>query len=309
MTTPGENVNVSPPTTIKRSGKPRIGFHVSIAGDLVAAVGRAVERNCTAMQIFCGNPRGWTLQPRSGEEIERFRAERASARLRPVVVHACYLINPCAPDRSIYRRSLKRLTCELELTRTLSADLYVIHPGSSKGRNMAWAVRRAARCIGTALADSGFDTPLLLEGTAGSYGPGGQWQATADLADAIHEYAPSANIGVTVDTAHAWAAGCDFHKAAEVGRLLSEIDTACGPEALQLVHLNDSKESCGSGLDRHEHLCEGEIGIEGLANLLADRRISGLPLIMETPWVDLKTDARNMERALELLARPEARNP
>ncbi|MDE0396223.1 MAG: endonuclease, partial [Candidatus Poribacteria bacterium] len=37
----------------------RIGCHVSISGSIDMAVDNAVQRGCTAFQMFTRNPRGW----------------------------------------------------------------------------------------------------------------------------------------------------------------------------------------------------------------------------------------------------------
>jgi deoxyribonuclease-4 len=164
------------------------------------------------------------------------------------------------------------------------------------------AVERAATCISRAIVEAQFTAPVLLEGMAGVYGPGGSWGLMRELADRIVRAAPIAEVGLTLDTAHAWARGYDFRDPGEVQRLVDNIDGTMGMEALRLVHLNDSKEDCGNGRDRHQHLGEGQIGRAGLGNVLAEPRIAAVPLIMETPWVDTETDVKNLQTALDLLA-------
>jgi len=46
--------------------------------------------------------------------------------------------------------------------------------------------------------------------------------------------------------------------------VLNEFDRIIGIERLHAVHLNDSKNICGSRKDRHACLGEGEIGLEAL---------------------------------------------
>jgi deoxyribonuclease-4 len=201
----------------------------------------------------------------------------------------------------MYRKTAARLQQELALAHRIGAELYVLHPGSAKGGDMGEAVERAAECIAEAVEEAGYSSPVLLEGMSGVYGPGGDWALMRDVADGIGARLPQAHIGATVDTAHAWARGYDFRQASEVDRLLHDIDKTMGPDALQLLHLNDSKDECGSGRDRHQHLGEGRIGRAGLANVLAAPRMAALPLIMETPWVDAATDLKNLDTARTLL--------
>ena len=48
-------------------------------------------------------------------------------------------------------------------------------------------------------------------------------------------------------------------------------------------HLNDGKAPLGSGLDRHEHIGRGELGLAPFRSLLNDRRLAAVPKVLETP--------------------------
>jgi deoxyribonuclease IV len=70
-----------------------------------------------------------------------------------------------------------------------------------------------------------------------------------------------------------------------------------------MVHLNDSKATRGSRLDRHEHLGAGEMGAgAGLARLLTHPALAHVPFFLETPGMDQGYDAVNMGRARALAA-------
>jgi deoxyribonuclease-4 len=71
---------------------------------------------------------------------------------------------------------------------------------------------------------------------------------------------------------------------------------------LRLIHLNDSKRPLGSGIDRHEHIGKGYIGIRGFRSLLSDRRILNTPMILETPKERDSDDKRNLRRVLTILS-------
>jgi len=284
----------------------RIGFHVSIEGGLDRAVERALERGCTALQVFAGNPRGWQLQERDVAEFRRFRDARARADLTPLVVHSCYLINPCSTDRKVLARSVRRLAGELAAAAAMGADCYVLHPGSHKGKPPAWGVERAAQSVASALAaaTAGVGVPVLLEGMASEHGPGGDFERLGAVIERISAAVPQARLGIAVDTCHAFGAGYDFRDAGEVDRLARDIDGAVGLEALRLLHVNDSRDEPGSRRDRHEHIGRGTIGRRGLANVLNHPALSTLPLILETPWESVATDRGNL-RAVHHLLTPE----
>jgi len=281
----------------------RLGFHVSIAGGLHRAVGRALERECTAFQLFCDNPRGWATTARTPEEMEAFRKGRAQARLRPLAVHACYLVNPCAPDRGTFARSVRRMAHELATAAEIGAEFYILHPGSPKGRPHEWAVRRAAQAVARAAEQAGPFPCVLLENTASPHGLGRSFGALGALLDAIGARAPGLRVGVAIDSCHAFAAGYDLREQAQVERLVSEADAAFGRECVQLLHANDSRDPCGSGRDRHWHIGQGTIGSAGLGNLLCHPALKALPVILETPWESIEADLRNIRAIRSLLAR------
>ncbi len=288
-----------------RADKLRIGFHVSIEDGLPKAVGRAIERGCTAFQVFCGNPRGWRLQKRADGELARFDAERRAADLAPLFVHACYLINPCAHDRTVRRRSIRRLAAELAISHAMGADGYVLHPGSHKGRPHSWGIDRAEAVIGAAIEQAGAAPMVLLENTAGPHGPGGDFatlgELVARLARRIEGRRRTKRIGIAVDSCHAFGAGYDLREPGEVARLAEDIDRRVGVGRLRLLHVNDSRDAPGSRRDRHAHIGRGTIGRKGLRNLLTHPDLAGLPLILETPWESVAVDRRNLRAVRSLL--------
>jgi deoxyribonuclease-4 len=68
-----------------------------------------------------------------------------------------------------------------------------------------------------------------------------------------------------------------------------------GFPALRAVHLNDAKKGLGSHLDRHEAIGEGSLGLETFRRIMNDRRLEGIPMILETPG---ELDAWKTEIAL-----------
>jgi deoxyribonuclease-4 len=71
------------------------------------------------------------------------------------------------------------------------------------------------------------------------------------------------------------------------------------------VHVNDSKRECGSRVDRHQHIGEGEIGREGFRWFLNDPALAGLPFVLETPkGEDDRADRKNLQRLRRLIGSP-----
>ncbi len=263
-----------------------------------------MERECSAFQVFCGNPRAWATRRRTPDEIAAFRRERRDADLSPLAVHACYLINPCASDRSVFDRSVTRLAHELSTAARIGAELYVLHPGSAGDRPPARGVRRAARAIARAAERAGRCPCLLLEDTASLRGLGGSFKRLGELVGELESAAPHLNVGLALDSCHAFAAGYDLRDRAEVDRLVEDADAAAGISRVRLIHANDSRDPCGSGRDRHWHIGRGTIGEKGLRNLLCHTALDELPVIMETPWESAEVDLENLNAVRRLIGEP-----
>jgi deoxyribonuclease-4 len=281
----------------------RIGFHVSIAGGFPAAVGRALERGCTCLQVFCGNPRGWALRQPEDEEIAAFKAARAEADLSPLFAHSCYLVNPCSRDEGVFAKSIERLAAELALAARIGCDCYVLHPGSHKGESLDWGIARARAAVAAALGEAAAAPTILLETMASEHGPGGSFETLGALIDEVRGAVPSARLGIALDTCHAFCAGHDFRDPSQVERLAEDVARTVGLDRLGLIHVNDSRDETGSRRDRHAHIGKGAIGRAGLRNLLTHEAFSTQPLILETPWVSVAADRRNL-RAVRALLEP-----
>jgi deoxyribonuclease-4 len=82
--------------------------------------------------------------------------------------------------------------------------------------------------------------------------------------------------------------GHDLRRCATALReVLDEFVEATG-ERPSFFHLNDSESGLGSNRDRHSLIGEGEIGLEPFRWLLADERTHDVPLILETPQLNME---------------------
>jgi deoxyribonuclease-4 len=67
---------------------------------------------------------------------------------------------------------------------------------------------------------------------------------------------------------------------------MEQFDRLIGLELLQCFHFNDSKKGLGSRVDRHEHIGQGELGLNPFRFILNDPRFTKVPKILETPKGD-----------------------
>lgn len=68
-----------------------------------------------------------------------------------------------------------------------------------------------------------------------------------------------------------------------------------GKNKLKIFHINDSKGALGSGIDHHEHVGRGHIGLDCFRELMRNSRFKKLPMILETPKDDKFSDKQNLE--------------
>jgi deoxyribonuclease-4 len=87
---------------------------------------------------------------------------------------------------------------------------------------------------------------------------------------------------VCVDTCHLFAAGYDIRAARGFAAALAECAQEVGLDRVVAFHLNDARAGLGSGLDRHEHIGRGHLGLAPFRRLLNDPRFAGVPKVLET---------------------------
>jgi deoxyribonuclease IV len=277
-----------------------IGAHVSTAGGLLNTVERGTERGCSAIQVFNQSPRMWRPTRYSDEDFAAFREAFAGSPMRSVVIHAVYLINCASKDREIRARSIASLTHALRVGDGIGADGVVLHAGARKGERRDPSMKRAAKAISKALAESE-KCPVLLENTAGTEGPlGRNFDELADLTDLLDG---DRRVGVCLDCCHLFASGYEIRDADSLADVVDEFEAKVGLERLVCLHVNDSKIPLGGNRDRHASLGAGEIGHKGLAAFLSEPRFDDLPALLETPGPSGDIDRDQVEIAKRLRRR------
>ncbi|HTG01423.1 MAG TPA: deoxyribonuclease IV [Nitrospirota bacterium] len=280
----------------------RIGFHVSISGGFSLAVQRAHELGCTCMQIFSRNPRGWTVKPLDPGDVEEFKQLRAKWDIGPVFVHVNYLINLASQRPDLYEKSIEQFVVDLERTEKLGAEFLVTHLGSASGKEPQWMIERVAAALNMAMKLHPPRAAILLENTAGEKGDiGYELEQIRDVIDRLDD---ARNIGVCYDTCHGFAAGYDVRDSRSIDALARKIETTIGLKRLRGMHLNDCLKDFGSHVDRHWHIGEGKVGLDGFKVLLNHSVFKDIPKIMETPKETEEDDPRNM-KTVQRLIRPE----
>jgi deoxyribonuclease-4 len=235
-----------------------IGNHVDKAKNYVAAlkaaVNTALKNGCYmgAAQIFVTNPRSGKPTVSDVEAVE-IKQYVAAANLN-LYVHSSYLTNPWGEKPGLGKH-LARL--ELGLADAVGARGLIVH-----------LPRKTPAQIAESIAE-------ILEGSTGvlyleinSYTASDNTYETPEKINAllavIRAKLPPADhkrIGVTVDTAHLWAAGVDVSTRHGAIEWCGRFDVIIGDHPV-LVHLNDQIHQCGDGRDEHAPLTYGTIWSE-----------------------------------------------
>jgi len=280
-----------------------IGAHMSIAGGLHLALERGRAVGCGAVQIFLKNQRQWAAKAMGAEDVRMFRAARRSTGIRHCFAHSSYLLNLASPDPAAWAQAVAAFTDELERAEALELSCVVIHPGSHMGAGLEVGLRRVTAALDETLGrTAGYRVKVALENTAG--GGNGLGRTFGELATLIDRAARPERLGVCVDTCHLFAAGYDLRTETGYGRAMTECETTVGRGRVLAFHLNDARAPLGSGLDRHEHIGRGFLGLRGFRRLMNDRRFARVPKVLETPKEPEPTaDLRNLA-ALRKLRRP-----
>lgn len=276
-----------------------LGAHMSIGGGAHRAIERARSIRCTAMQIFVKNNMQWFASPLQRAEISAFLDHPQRPELRAVFAHANYLINLAATNPLFHANSLRSLSEELVRADQLELPFLVLHPGAHLGAGEEAGLAKIIESINQVFARlPKTKTRIALETTAGQGSCLGH--RFEHLAHIIANVREPERLCVCLDTAHVFAAGYPMATERLTREMLAEFDRVIGLKHLVALHLNDSKAACGSRIDRHQHIGEGQIGLDAFRFVMRDRRFRAIPKVLETPkGKELKEDVINMKTLIQ----------
>jgi deoxyribonuclease IV len=274
------------------------GAHMSIAGEPAKAIERGELLGCTAIQIFTKSNRQWHAKPITDQQAENFKDAWKNSSIESVIAHASYLINIGSPHKSIADKSVHALGLEMERCNQLGIPYLVLHPGSHSNTDVEESLKRISANL-----DSLFNTiphcSILLETMAGQGTNIGN--SFDQLAQIIKHSKYKNRLGVCLDTCHVFTAGYDFTTEKSYKSMWKQFDTIIGINKLKAIHINDSKQSLGSCIDRHADIGKGKIGLKTFELLCNDPHLFDIPKVLETPRSELSDYKKNMDILLDLL--------
>lgn len=277
-----------------------LGAHVSIAGGLHHAPHNGKQATCEVVQIFTRSRNRWRAKKLLSREVEKFREAQEETAVKVVSAHDSYLINLASPDNSLFRKSCNTLLEEMKRCDLLGIPFLVAHPGSHVGSGETRGLKRIAEALNRILErapDS--KVTICLETTAGQGSAlGHRFEHLADILDQVEN---EDRLDVCLDTCHIFAAGYPIKTRTDYRATMKAFDDVLGLERLRIIHMNDSKRGLGSRVDRHENIGRGRIGKDPFGFFLNDRRLDGVPKILETPKASPLDDRRNLKRLRSLV--------
>jgi len=271
------------------------GAHESIAGGVFNAIERGQKATCDTIQMFNKSSNQWRAKELSVEDVDKFFAAIESTGVTASVSHTSYLINIASPDPALNEKSYQALKVEMERSHTLKIPNLVFHPGSHVGSGEKAGISRIVENVNKLLSELADNSvTLLFETTAGQGSNlGYTFEQLAAMIDGVEA---KERVGVCVDTCHIFSAGYPISDPADYKKTMKAFDDIIGLDKLRIIHMNDSKKELGLKRDRHEHIGQGFIGIEAFRNLVNDRRLAKVPMILETPKGDeLAEDIENLK--------------
>lgn len=297
-----QDLNRPAPKRPPRLTSGRIGIHTSTAGGVENAAERAYRLGCNTFQIFSSSPRQWAPYELRETQCAKMSGLRARYDLKPLVIHANYLVNLASSTELFLQKSMEAFRSEVLRALSLCAEYLVLHPGSFRGSDREQGLLRTAAAIaastqGLDLAKGGLT--ILIENTAGSeFSLGGSFEQVAELLERLEGIVP---VGACIDTCHTHVAGYDIVSEEGLRQTLQHLDATVVLNRVKVWHCNDAKAARGSKLDRHQHVGKGMIGLEPFRRLLNDARLAHAAFIAETPIDKPGDDRRNVEALKKLV--------
>ena len=230
-------------------------------------------------------------------------AAREKYDLRPLVIHANYLINVAGGNSEFRTKSIAAFRGEVERALALCAEYLVLHPGSFRGLSRDEGLANAASAIEESVRGLDLEKralKILIENTAGAeFSLGSKFDQVAELCERLRAHVP---VAACIDTCHTWVSGYDLVNDYE--GVLKQLDETVGLKNVLVWHCNDAKAAFASRLDRHQHIGEGTMGLEPFRCLLNDDRLAYAAFLAETPIDAPLDDLKNVNALKALVGKP-----
>lgn len=279
----------------------KIGSHVSMSGGLINSAKEALSYGANTFMIYTGAPQNTKRSPIEKLKIEEGQQFMKEHNISDIVVHAPYIINLASYKEDTYTLAKDFLKQEIERTTAIGSDYIVLHPGAYTDKTAEYGIQRIADGLNEILTN---DTKpfICLETMAGKGSEVGR--NFEELKAIIDKVKLKEKIGVCLDTCHLHDSGYDIVN--DFDNVLKQFDEIIGIDKIKVIHVNGSLNKCGAKKDRHANLGADEtnpkgkdfIGFDAIYNIVHHKDLKDKIFILETPWIDDKTNLYKQEIAM-----------
>jgi deoxyribonuclease-4 len=182
-------------------------------------------------------------------------------------------------NAELLEKSIDSLTKHMLVASSIHATGVIFHCGSRKGLEFDEILLQVTDSITEVLKSTPSDVSLIFENSAGM---GSSIGSKFEEIEAIFSKVNNDRLGLCLDTQHCYASGYDITKDEGIDLLINGLKPI-GVEKILAVHANDSKVPFDAGVDRHENIGEGFIGIKGFEKIMAVDQLSEVPFLLEVP--------------------------
>ena len=260
-----------------------IGSHVSYTNKtgLVGSVYEALSYNANTFMFYTGAPQNTIRSKINKENTKKAKQlmKEKGLNIENIIVHAPYIINLANnKEKDKYDFAINFLKAEIKRTKELGINKIVLHPGSHVGLGEEKAIKNITNGLNQILDD---ESPIIcLETMAGKGTEIGK--TFEQLKQIIAGIKYKNKIMVCLDTCHMHDAGYNLNN---FDKVLEEFNNIIGIDKIGCIHINDSKNICGSHKDRHQNIGYGEIGFDNLIRIIYHDKLKAVPKILETPYI------------------------
>lgn len=260
----------------------KIGSHVGMKGKemFLGSAKEAASYDANTFMVFTGAPQNTRRKPIEDLNIESGLQYMKEHHIEQAIIHAPYIINlgnSTNPDT--FKLGVDFLSMDMERAVSMGSHIIVLHPGTHVGAGTQTGILKIAEGLNEILSQ---DTKCLiaLETMAGKGSEIGR--TFEELAAIFDKVKYNDKLRICMDTCHMHDAGYNIIQ--DFDGCIDKLDHLIGKDKVAVLHINDSKNPCGSGKDRHANIGEGCIGFEALNNIVHHPAFSDIPKILETPY-------------------------
>lgn len=258
-----------------------IGLHIRLTTTICDVARYAANLKIPLFQCFLIHQATNQFIHPSDEEIQEFIGEWRP-KFQQLYIHGSYWINLAR-----YVGENKVLLREMDLAKKLAFTHVIIHPGSAKNsKDKKEGISTIAKSLNHVLKKE-HEIRIVLENTAhAGLSIGGDLHDFYYLRERLEH---PEKVSFCIDTSHAHSYGYDILTPEGQIQFLELVDKTMGLANIAVIHLNDTKQSKGSRIDRHENIGNGELA-NVLQSFLAHESLKNVPVILELPVLSFEKD-------------------